>query len=212
MGTPSAQLPAAGTSVRGQAKRHDILEAALALVGDAGAAAVTHRAVAARAGVPTGSIAYYFGTVDGLLDAALRHFVEQEAARLRTATAGLARTGAQTDRAEVVAAVLDAIGLTTDEQLAQFELYLEAARRPALRDAATDCLAGFHALAEEALGQLGAQRPAEGARALVALLDGLGLHRTLSTSASFDRDVALPAVLALVSAYAPEARSGPVPG
>ena len=55
-----------------------------------------------------------------------------------------------------------------------------------------------------ALERLGAEKPDEGSRALVAMLDGFAMHQLVDPDEAFILEVALPAVLALVNAYAPE--------
>ena len=59
----------AGIQARAVERRADILAAACELLARGGTAAVTHRQVAERAGVPNGSIRYYFATRDALLRA-----------------------------------------------------------------------------------------------------------------------------------------------
>jgi hypothetical protein len=61
--------------------------------------------------------------------------------------------------------------------MAQYEVYLEAARNPQLRESVNQALDAFERLAESALGALGARRPKEAAVAFVALIDGFALHR-----------------------------------
>jgi hypothetical protein len=60
---------------------------------------------------------------------------------------------------------------------AQYQLYLEAGRNPALQPAISEALAAFEGLAASVLAALGARDPAEAAVAFVALLDGFALHR-----------------------------------
>jgi TetR/AcrR family transcriptional regulator, regulator of biofilm formation and stress response len=164
---------------RGERRRSAILAAALRVIAERGVAATTHRAVAEAAGVPTSTTTYYFKSLDELLDEALLLFVREEAERLRAIANEL--EGKPVPAAEV-ARVLDA-ELRTDRganDVAQFELYLEASRRPSLREAARASLDLYAEVAEAALRAAGSPRAAEGARAFVALLDGLGLHRIAS--------------------------------
>lgn len=191
-------------NARGEAKLRDILDAALRVVGERGVSGVTHRAVGNAAGISSGLVTYYFASVDELLEATLRAFVDEESDRLRAATKTLADADPEADHASIVGAVLQALGTDPAYQIAQFELYLEAARRPALRDAARACIAAYGELAEQTFVQLGSPRASEGARTLVALLDGLALHRLLSSDDdAFVLELALPAILAVVATYAP---------
>src|SRR4051812_7029847 len=57
---------------KGAARRRTLLDATLRLVGRAGVAAVTQRAVAAEAELPPSTVLYYFASVDELLVTALR--------------------------------------------------------------------------------------------------------------------------------------------
>jgi DNA-binding transcriptional regulator YbjK len=54
-------------------RRQEIVAAAAELVTELGTAALSHRKVAARAGVPLGSTTQYFATLDDLRAAALEH-------------------------------------------------------------------------------------------------------------------------------------------
>jgi DNA-binding transcriptional regulator YbjK len=153
-------------------RRHDaILEAALRVIAERGVSAVTHRAVAAEAAVPLSSTTYYFESLDELLEEALLLFVNREAERL----------GLLAERLEG----LDLLPLETarlfraelETNVAQFELYLEASRRPRLKEVARRCLDLYATVAESALRASGAPEPAAYARAFVALFDGYGLHR-----------------------------------
>jgi TetR/AcrR family transcriptional regulator, regulator of biofilm formation and stress response len=165
---------------RGERRRSAILAAALRVIAERGVAATTHRAVAEAAGVPTSTTTYYFESLDELLDEALLLFVREEAERLRGAHELGGRRVPAGEVARVLVAELRA-GQGPNE-VAQFELYLEASRRPSLREAARASIDLYTGVAEAALRAAGSARPAEGARAFVALLDGLGLHRIASGS------------------------------
>jgi DNA-binding transcriptional regulator YbjK len=164
---------------RGERRRHEILEAALRLIATRGIAAVTHRAVADEAGVPASSTTYYFESLDALLDEALLMFVREEAERLKALSARL--EGVSVTPAELAGMLVAEMRAGKDAgaplEVAQFELYIEASRRPSLREAARECLDLYEEAAEAALRAAGARRPKEGARAFVALIDGFGLHR-----------------------------------
>ena len=76
---------------RSTARQSRLLDAAAAIMTEAGLGAVTYRAVAARAGVPFSSVAYYFPTTEDLLAAAGARL---EAARAEYAEHLLAGAGA----------------------------------------------------------------------------------------------------------------------
>ncbi len=187
---------------RGSLREQAIARAVLDVIAERGVAGCTHRAVAAATGIPVGSVSYYFPTVDALLEGALRSFVDAEVTRLQEVERALQGTGATP--AEYVDALLAAVGGTGP--LPQFELYLEAARRPALREAAGQCLDAYAAVAEAALRASGSPRPAEGARLFVGLADGLALHALAAPEAPAVRAARLrDGMLSLWRAFAPAA-------
>jgi TetR/AcrR family transcriptional regulator, regulator of biofilm formation and stress response len=156
---------------RGERRRRAILEAALRVIGERGVDAVSHRTVADEAGVPLASTTYYFESLDDVLEGALKLFVDEEAARL---TALVERLEGQ-DLPPLEIARLFRSELEPD--VAQFELYVEAARRPRLREVARRSIEMYGTVAAAALRAAGEKDPALDPRAFVALFDGYGLHR-----------------------------------
>jgi DNA-binding transcriptional regulator YbjK len=157
-----------------QGRREQILEAALRLIGRSGRESITHRAVAEEAGVPLGSTTYYFKSRHDLLGQALEHVAAEEVVRygllgeeLRGVKSGRELADWLID--ELVAAAEDRVAYT-----AEYELWLEAGRRPELREAAQSwCDAEQRAVAG-ALEDLGSSDPRADASLVVAAIDGLG--------------------------------------
>jgi DNA-binding transcriptional regulator YbjK len=162
---------------RSRRRREALLRAAIELLGETGARSVTHRAVAERAGLPLASTTYYFRSVHELVEEALKLHVAERVAELRgLAELALGVDGASAaDIAERLAEVL--VAAPTPILVAQYQMYLEAGRNPALQPAVAEALSAFEGLAAGVLGALGARRPEEAAEAFVALLDGFALHR-----------------------------------
>jgi TetR/AcrR family transcriptional regulator, regulator of biofilm formation and stress response len=159
---------------RGAARRRALLDAAVRVIGRGGIAAVDHRAVAAEAGVPLGSTTYYFESKDDMVARALEHVAEREAGRLRAEAAGGALdVGPDLLPERLADVVIHAWASDRVTLLAQYELYLESARRPDLRPAAERWDSAYRELLEHALELLGAPRPGRRARILCASLDGL---------------------------------------
>src|SRR5919107_3749523 len=70
-----------GRYTRGAERRGLLIAAAADLLLEQGLAALSHRAVAARAGLPLASTTYYFTSADDLRDEALQHIAQGWAAR-----------------------------------------------------------------------------------------------------------------------------------
>jgi DNA-binding transcriptional regulator YbjK len=161
---------------RSRSRRELLLRAAVELLADGGPRAVTHRAVAARAGVPQASTTYYFESIQQLTDEALRLHLSERTAELEAMIASATAKGGSTeDIARVLAEML--ITRSHEVAIAQFEVYLQAGRNPELRDHVDQALHAFEKITESVLAFLGAREPARAAPAFVALIDGFLLHR-----------------------------------
>ncbi|MEV0035985.1 MULTISPECIES: TetR family transcriptional regulator [unclassified Streptomyces] len=161
-------------------RRRRIIDAAIRVVGRAGIAGLSHRTVAAEADVPLGSTTYHFTSLDELLIAALRQANENFATAIQ-------ESGALADPECDVAGELARFmgkwlaGERTGVEL-EYELYLAALRRPALRPVAAEwCVAVAEVLSR--------RTDPVTARALVALLDGICLQ-VLLTDTVYDQEYA----------------------
>ncbi|MGH3520758.1 MAG: TetR/AcrR family transcriptional regulator [Haloechinothrix sp.] len=136
-----------GRRARGERRRKEIIDAALRIIERDGVAGVTHRTVAREAGIPTASTTYHFATLDDLLLAALISCARDMATEVywmidrARSREGLRRssdstTGGPSAADEVSALLAEALGPRRGRTMAEYELYLLAARRPALRPAA----------------------------------------------------------------------------
>ncbi|MEU6983460.1 TetR family transcriptional regulator [Streptomyces sp. NPDC046324] len=173
-----------------RARRHDperrqrIVDAALRVVGARGIAGLSHRTVAAEADVPLGSTTYHFASLDELLVAALRQANEGFGRQLRESPAlADADTDPGTDLAAALARLMGEWigGARTGVEL-EYELYLAALRRPALRPVAAE----WTDAVTEALSR---RTDPMTARALVALMDGICLQ-VLLTDGTYDEEYA----------------------
>ncbi|WP_395572625.1 TetR/AcrR family transcriptional regulator [Streptomyces sp. BK79] len=161
-------------------RRQRLIDAAIRVVGRKGIAGLSHRTVAAEADVPLGSTTYHFATLDELLVAALRQ-ANEGFAEVVAAHPALADPG--TDLAGELARVLGEwlAGDRTGVEL-EYELYLAALRRPALRPVAAEWAEGVGAA-------LAGRTDPLTARALVAVLDGICLQ-VLLTDTPYDEGYA----------------------
>lgn len=171
--------PDPGTS-RGERRRRALLEGALRVIGRDGIRAVTHRSVAAEAGVPLGATTYYFSSKDALIEACLRHAAAREVEGIEERLAGA--DPAAMAPAAWAAAVADWLGeaLEGDARLAlvaRYQLQLEAAHRPALREVYDEWTRSVFRLAERMLAAAGSPRPAVDAAIVLAAVDGMRLNQ-----------------------------------
>jgi TetR/AcrR family transcriptional regulator, regulator of biofilm formation and stress response len=157
-----------------QGRREQILEATLRVIGRSGREAVTHRAVAEEAGVPLGSTTYYFDSRDDLLGQALEHVARKEAERHLRLGHELRQAKSPRQLADML---LDQLVYEIDDRdayIAEYELWLEAGRRPDLREAATAWCDAVQLAVAGAMEKLGSTNPAMDASLVVAAIDGLG--------------------------------------
>src|SRR4051812_13371512 len=84
-------------------------------------------------GLPLGSVTYYFPTKDELLREALECWVTEEVERLSSVAAAI--ESENLSPAEGAARWGELLRGNDPHQIAQFDLYLQAARDPSLRDA-----------------------------------------------------------------------------
>ena len=117
-------------------RRERIAEAAISVARKYGLDAVTHRRVAAEAGVPLGSTTYYFRTIDDLLSVAIDKAAQRSLEHIRCWETELA---ADVDLSDALAGyVMDALGEGRDSTVLEYNLYAMANFRPALRTAAQE--------------------------------------------------------------------------
>ncbi|MBT2384322.1 TetR/AcrR family transcriptional regulator [Streptomyces sp. ISL-11] len=116
-----------------QRRIEEIAAATEKVIAERGIEGLTHRAVAEEAGVPLGATTYHFATKDDLITAALKRSVDRYAAYLDDWCAQ--RPGLTADQLAVLLTdvLLSCLGPQRGQQVMEFELYLAALRRPALR-------------------------------------------------------------------------------
>ena len=146
--------------VRGERRRAELIEATLQVIEREGVGGVSHRAVAKLAGVSPSAAIHHFATLDDLLVAAVISANEESVSAV--------------DAVDGVTGLADLLAEQMVEHrtrfVALYELYLLAARRPALRPEAHRWIVSVEAAAR----RLGADEA--GARALSAALDGFGIQ------------------------------------
>lgn len=136
---PSRPAPAAKRKHRGRNdpdRRDRIAYAAIAAIAEHGLDSLTHRKVAAMAGVPLGSTTYHFASLEDLISAALDKAAEAGIAQLQ------AWADALDDGDDLASALADfaikSISEGRKQTLAEYNLYVLALHRPHLRQAAVE--------------------------------------------------------------------------
>lgn len=151
-------------------RRQRIIDACLDVIAARGVSGTSHRAVAAAADVPLGSMTYHFDGMSDLLHQAFERFVQHSidvfAERMRDA-----RT--VDEACEIIALHIEGDLLATQRDLAiNLEFYTLAARDPAYRDLTdrwmTASLTQLERFFDEPTAQL-----------IDAMIEGITLHRAL---------------------------------
>jgi len=151
--------------------REALLNAAVRVVARGGLRKLTYRAVAEEAGVTHGLVLHHFGSRDALIEEALAHTI-------RTSLSTSALEPGTGEIADFSTGLTDMVEADPGNQAFQYELLLEARRRPEL-------LPQIRALYDEYFDatqrELSRMLPADANRALARLifaaLDGLVLHQ-----------------------------------
>jgi DNA-binding transcriptional regulator YbjK len=159
-------------------RRHDpdrkerIVEAAIAVIAEHGVAGTTHRLIAAAADVPLGSLTYHFSGLEDLRAQAFRRHAERMSVSYEAHFRGVET------RAQFVEAVTDLIdgdaGASAPDWAIAYELYLAALRDPGLREITEAWMRTSRAVLERYVDPTTA-------RGVDALIEGLVMHKTLST-------------------------------
>ena len=153
-------------------RRAVILEATLQVIARHGADGATHRAVAAEAGVPLASTTYHFASKDALVHEALELAIDRSIAAVWRESAPPGPAG----RAQLVHRLLSLVAAICDDDqaplAAQYELVLEAGRRPELRPLAERWNQAYLAGIESLAARAGLARPGQAAEILSNLIEG----------------------------------------
>lgn len=170
-------------------RRDRILDAALDVIADAGVHRASHRRIAARAGVPLGSLTYYFGGLDDLIAQAFARLAETMSGSYRSALEGAGSP------AEAESAVVDLICspeyVGRRELALLHELYAYSNHHPVVAEL-------LQSWQRESSAALGLHFPPGTGDALDALIEGWPMHHAASGTRP-DRLVVAAAVSAIVA-------------
>jgi len=187
------------------ATRERGLQAAVELLGAEGVRALTHARVDERAGLPPGSTSNWFRTRRALLGGIVDWIAERERADLEP-TAMPAISGVD-ELIEGLCAMAELqTGPFAARTRARYALFLELADDPELGEPLRRQRREFERWTEAIIIAVGIAHPVPATRALMALGDGLLLHR-LTVDPELD---IRPAIERAVRALAESCRSGAV--
>ena len=150
--------------------RRALLDATVRVVARKGLRGLTYREVAAEAGVTYGLVSHHFGSRDALVQEALKHavreslsvsFLHERAQSIEDFGRGLA----------------EAVDRFPDQQLFEYEMGLEARRRPEMLAELRAIYDDYVTLVERQLRAVGIDRERSFARLVFAALDGLVLQQ-----------------------------------
>jgi TetR/AcrR family transcriptional regulator, regulator of biofilm formation and stress response len=186
-----------GTNVpKGAARREHIVRATLELIGEHGADAVTHRAVADRAGLPLSATTYWFDSKEDLLQETLLLAAREEVERLERLVLDLAPREFEVHEWAAAVSASFAADLASDplRHVAFTELVLEGTRRPWLAEEVARWHAAHIRLAELGLRAAGAPDPRADAPLLVAAITGFMLGQLVTPVEDFEERIFRPAL------------------
>ena len=171
-------------------RERPLMEATLRIIGRSGIDGVTHRAVAAEAGLSVGAVTHHFATRDALVDAALRFALAREVGRLR----GLALS-LQGKAFDLEAWIEQLTGWYAQELKAQaevhiacYEAFLAAAREERYREIVAQWFATWRQSAELALRAAGSTTPRRHAELFVSALVGILLQQLATPRRGFRQE------------------------
>jgi DNA-binding transcriptional regulator YbjK len=156
-------------------RERPLMEATLRIIGRSGLDGVTHRAVAAEAGMSLGAVTHHFETRDGLVDAALRFALTREVGRLRALALSLQSQAFDVEAwiEQLVSWYSKELKTRAETHIACYEAFLAAARSARRRPIVHEWFETWRHSAELALRAAGSPEPRRHAELFVAALIGI---------------------------------------
>lgn len=161
---------------RSRQRRDQLLDAAIELFAEGGARGITHRAVAAKAGLPPATTTYYFTSIDELIDEALSRHIENWLVDLKQLTTIPTNVDVSLDDASRLISAVFAVR-TVDVVRLHLAIYLAASAHPTLNHKAAESLETMETLTSRILAEVGVPEPAALAQSIVALIAGSAMRR-----------------------------------
>lgn len=180
----------AGKNSEGGTRERPLMEATLRLIGRDGLDGVTHRAVAAEAGMSLGAVTHHFGSREALVDAALRFALARELGRLRTLSLSLQSRAFEVEGwvDSLVDWYAKELATRAEIHIACYEAFLAAARHSRHRATIVEWFETWRQSAELALRAGGSANPRGHADLFVAALIGILLRQLASPRRNFRQE------------------------
>lgn len=176
VGTVQAQQDQTG--LRYGSGRDALVQAAVALGGRIGVGRLTHRNIALEAGVAHGLVQHHFGTIGALLEEALEYCLQDT----------LVLLDAPSERPEdFVSKIMETVRANPEAQVFQYELMLEARRRPELQIHLRRLDAAYRSAVKNSLTTMGLRGEHGLNEAVFAAIDGIVFQFVTVNSESDDR-------------------------
>ncbi len=160
-----------------QRRRAALLDAARELVGEVGAGAVTHRAVAKRANVPLSTTSYFFDSIDDLVAEAMRDQGHQQTRVFDEAERAWVFHENQPLEAVLQKLADQITSLPITQEAASIETFLASARDESVRESVAALVTRFEQRAEVQIDRLGTDDSSALAWAILLVAAGANLHR-----------------------------------
>ena len=162
----------AAVTPKGERRRSALVRAAAELLCEGGFEAVTHRAVAERAGLPLASTTYYFSSLEELIETAVEYLGTAEVAQLRDRVKALPRRRRGAEAAADLLVDLLAGEPNREQLISRYERYIACARNPAMRGVERRLLKQRVAAVGEAMARSGRRVRPDMMTALLYSVDG----------------------------------------
>jgi TetR/AcrR family transcriptional regulator, regulator of biofilm formation and stress response len=184
---PSAPAPTQSRRPpRGEARRHAITEAALAVIARVGPDGLTHRLVAAEANLPLAATTYWFSSKEDMVRAALQHAADRDLEHVETLRSASRAWTRNTLGARLADFVEESCTARRENAIVDCTLWLEALRRPELRPIAQQWVDAYEDVLADVLRNAGGRGTRDDAALLGAAIDGMISHQ-LAAPGPYDR-------------------------
>ncbi|GIE96233.1 TetR/AcrR family transcriptional regulator [Paractinoplanes rishiriensis] len=172
-----------------------LLDAAIAVLGKEGSRGLTHRAVDAAAGLPSGSTSNYFKTREALIGAVIGRFAARDRATWETLATLVAPRTPEDLAATLAAYVRRAVDQDRPLTVARYVLFIEAALRPDVQQQLADSAREIRRWGAEWLRAIGAIDPEAACELILDHVEGMILHELTHPDPDADLDARLTRVV-----------------